>query len=132
MNSILRYSVRKIVSNVICFVLSLELKEGYRHWFFSNAPWMGERRKVIGVEFGEDDLKETLRGVLPSAKADFSFSGTYSPEFASSVKLSFRLDGCSLLSGNYVLLCPSWGRHCERKMWLLIPSSGGEGEVLST
>jgi hypothetical protein len=126
MNSTLRYSVRKIVSETTCFVLSLELKDGRRHWVFPNAGWMDKRQKAIGVEFGETDLWAFLLAQSHSAKADFSVSGKYVSGREGSSRLSFRLDGPALLQGNYVLLSPSWGRHSKRKMWLLIPSSGRE------
>ena len=126
MNSTLRYSVRKIVSETTCFVLSLELSDGRRHWVFPNAEWMYKRKKAIGIEFEENDLWAFLRGQCCSARADFSVSGSYLPRHEDSSKLSFRLDDSPLLEGNYVLLSPSWGRHSERKMWLLIPVSGRE------
>lgn len=126
MNSTLRYSVRKIVSETTCFVLSLELKDGYRHWVFPNAEWMDKRKKAIGIEFEENDLWLFLRGQCCSAKADFFVSGSYVSSHEGPSRLSFRLDALPLLWGNYVLLSPSWGRHSERKMWLLIPSSGRE------
>lgn len=122
----LRYSVRKIVSETTCFVLSLELKDGRRHWVFSNAGWMDKRQKAIGMEFEENDLWAFLRGQSCSAKADFSVSGRYVSGHEGPYKLSFRLDDSPLLRGNYVLLSPSWGRHSKRKMWLLIPASGRE------
>ena len=123
MNSTLRYSVRKIVSETTCFVLSLELRDGRRHLVFANAGWMDERKKAVGVELEEDDLWTFLRGQCRSARADFSVSGRYVPGHQGSAKLSFCLEG-PLLEGNYVLLSPSWGRHSKRRMWLLIPSSG--------
>ncbi len=126
MNLTLRYSVRKIVSQTTCFVLSLELKEGRRHWVFPNAGWMDKRQKAVGIEFEENDLWAFLRGQCRSAKADFSVSGKYVSGREGPSRLSFRLDGPRLLQGNYVLLSPSWGRHSKRKMWLLIPSSGRE------
>lgn len=126
MNSTLRYSVRKIVSETTCFVLSLEFKDGYRHWVFPNAEWMDKREKAIGVEFEENDIWPFLRGQCCSAKADFSVSGRYVLNYQGLSKLALRLDDSPLLWGNYVLLSPSWGRHSERKMWLLIPSSGRE------
>lgn len=126
MNSTLRYSVRKIVSETTCFVLSLELSDGHRHWVFPNAEWMDKREKAIGIEFEENDLWTFLCGQCCSAKADFSVSGRYVPSHEGLSKLSFNLDGSPLLWGNYVLLSPSWGRHSKRKMWLLIPSSGRE------
>ena len=124
MNSTLRYSVRKIVSETTCFVLSLELKDGHRHWVFPNAGWVDKRQKAIGIEFEENDLWVFLCGQSCSAKADFSVSGKYVSEHEGPAKLSFRLDDSPMLQGNYVLLSPSWGRHSERKMWLLIPASG--------
>lgn len=126
MNSTLRYSVRKIVSETTCFVLSLELKDGYRHWVFPNAEWMDKREKAIGVEFEENDIWLFLRGQCCSAKADFFVSGRYVSSHEGAYRLSFRLDGLPLLQGSYVLLSPSWGRHSKRKMWLLIPASGRE------
>jgi len=126
MNSILRYSVRKIVSETTCFVLSLEFTDGRRHWVFPNAGWMDKRQKAIGIEFGETDLWAFLRGQSHSAKADFSVSGRYVSGREGSSKLSFCLDDSLFLQGNYVLLSPSWGRHSKRKMWLLIPTSGRE------
>ena len=124
MNSTLRYSVRKIVSETTCFVLSLELKDGHRHWVFANAEWMNKRKKAIGIEFEEDDIWLFLRGQCCSAKADFFVSGRYVSSYEAPSRLSFHLNALPLLWGNYVLLSPSWGRHSERKMWLLIPSSG--------
>lgn len=126
MNSTLRYSVRKIVSETTCFVLSLELSDGHRHWVFPNAEWMDKREKAIGIEFEKDDLWAFLRRQCRSAKADFSVSGRYLSSHQSSSRLSFNLGGSPLLRGNYVLLSPSWGRHSKKKMWLLIPSSGRE------
>ncbi|MXW23019.1 MAG: hypothetical protein F4X55_05670 [Candidatus Dadabacteria bacterium] len=126
MNLTLRYSVRKIVSETTCFVLSLELSEGRRHWVFPNAGWMDKRQKAIGIEFEENDLWVFLRGQCCSAKADFSVSGRYVSRHEGSAKLSFYLDDSPLLEGNYVLLSPSWGRRSRRKMWLLIPASGRE------
>ncbi|MDE0159894.1 MAG: hypothetical protein OXI02_06510 [Candidatus Dadabacteria bacterium] len=126
MNSTLRYSVRKIVSETTCFVLSLELKDGHRHWVFPNAEWMDKREKAIGIEFGENDLWAFLCGQCRSAKADFSVSGRYVSNYQGSSKLSFYLDDSPLLRGDYILLSPSWGRHSKRKMWVLIPSSGRE------
>ncbi|MCY3825814.1 MAG: hypothetical protein OXG10_00300 [Candidatus Dadabacteria bacterium] len=126
MNSTLRYSARKIVSGTTCFVLSLELKDGRRHWVFPNAGWMDKRQKAMGIEFEENDLWAFLFRQSCSAKADFSVSGRYVLRRESSCRLSFRLDGPKLLQGSYVLLSPSWGRHSKRKMWLLIPSSGRE------
>ena len=126
MNSTLRYSVRKIVSETTCFVLSLELKDGYRHWVFPNAEWMDKREKAIGIEFEENDIWPFLRGQCCSAKADFFVSGRYVSSHEGAYRLSFRLDGLPLLQGSYVLLSPSWGRHSKRKMWLLIPASGRE------
>ena len=124
MNSTLRYSVRKIVSETTCFVLSLELTGGYRHWVFPNAGWIDKRQKALGIEFEENDLWVFLRGQSCSAKADFSVSGRYVSGYEGSAKLSFRLDDSPMLRGNYVLLSPSWGRHSKRKMWLLIPALG--------
>ena len=126
MNLTLRYSVRKIVSETTCFILSLELKDGRRHWVFPNAGWMNKRQKAIGIEFEENDLWAFLRGQCRSAKADFSVSGRYVSRHESSAKLSFYLDDSPLLKGSYVLLSPSWGRRSRRKMWLLIPASGRE------
>ncbi len=126
MNSTLRYSVRKIVSETTCFVLSLELTDGHRHWVFPNAGWMDRRRRAIGIEFEENDLWTFLHGQSRSAKADFSVSGRYVSGREGPFKLSFRLDGSPLLHGNYVLLSPSWGRRSKRMMWLLIPASGRE------
>lgn len=126
MNSTLRYSVRKIVSETTCFVLSLELKDGHRHWVFPNAQWMDKREKAVGIEFGENDLWLFLCGQSSAAKADFSVSGRYISNYQGPSKLSFCLDDSPLLRGNYVLLSPSWGRHSKRKMWVLIPSSGRE------
>jgi len=126
MNSTLRYSVRKIVSETTCFVLSLELKEGHRHWVFPNAGWTDKRQKAIGIEFEESDLWAFLRGQSRSAKADFSVSGRCVLSHQGLSKLSFCLDDSPLLKGNYVLLSPSWGRRSRRKMWLLIPASGRE------
>ncbi len=126
MNSTLRYSVRKIVSETTCFVLSLELTGGYRHWVFPNAGWIDKRQKALGIEFEENDLWVFLRGQSCSAKADFSVSGRYVSGYEGSAKLSFRLDDSPMLRGNYVLLSPSWGRHSKRKMWLLIPALGKE------
>lgn len=127
MNSTLGYSVRKIVSETTCFVLSLEFAGGRRHWVFSNAGWMDQRRrKAIGIEFEENDFWTFLLGQSHSAKADFCVSGRYVSKREGPYKLSFRLDGSPLLWGNYVLLSPNWGRYSKRKMWLLIPSSGKE------
>ena len=126
MNSTLRYSVRKTVSETTCFVLSLELTDGRRHWVFPNAGGMDKRQKAIGIEFEENDLWIFLREQSHLAKADFSVSGRYVLGREGTSKLSFCLDGSLLLQGNYVLLSPSWGRHSKRKMWLLIPSSGRE------
>ena len=126
MNLTLRYSVRKIVSETTCFILSLELSEGRRHWVFPNAGWMDKRQKAIGIEFEENDLWAFLRGQCYSAKADFSVSGRYVSRHEGPAKLSFYLDDSPLLEGNYVLLSPSWGRRSRRKMWLLIPASGRE------
>ncbi len=124
MNSTLRYSVRKIVSKTTCFVLSLELTDGYRHWVFPNARWMDKRKKAIGIEFEEDDLWPFLCGQSSAAKADFFVSGRYVSSHQGPSRLSFRLDASPILWDNYVLLSPSWGRHSKRKMWLLIPASG--------
>ena len=126
MNSTLRYSVRKIVSETTCFVLSLELKDGYRHWVFPNAQWMDKREKAIGIEFEKNDLLAFLCEQCCSAKADFSVSGRCISNYQSPSKISFDLNDSPLLWGNYVLLSPSWGRHSKRKMWVLIPSSGRE------
>ena len=126
MNSTLRYSVRKIVSETTCFVLSLELKDGHRHWVFPNARWMDKREKAIGIEFEENDLWPFLCGQSSVAKADFFVSGRYVSSHEGSFRLSFNLDDSPLLWGNYVLLSPSWGRHSKRNMWVLIPSSGRE------
>ena len=126
MNSTLRYSVRKIVSETTCFVLSLELTDGRRQWVFPNAEWMDKRQRAIGIEFEENDLWIFLREQSYSAKADYAVSGRYVLRREGPSRLSFRLDDSrSYSKGNYVLLSPSWGRrHSKRKMWLLIPSSG--------
>ncbi len=126
MNSTPRFSVRKIVSETTCFVLSLELTDGYSHWVFQNAGWMDKRKKAVGIEFGENDLWPFLCGQSSATKADFFVSGRYVPSHESSFRLFFYLDALPLLRGSYVLLSPSWGRHSKRKMWLLIPSSGRE------
>ena len=124
MNSTRRYSVRKIVSETTCFVLSLELADGHRHWVFPNAGWMDKRQKAVGIELEENDLWAFLCGQSCSAKTDFSVSGRYVSGYEGPAKLSFRLDDSPLLKGDYVLLSPSWGRHLRRKMWLLIPALG--------
>ncbi len=123
MNSTRRYSVKKIVSKTTCFVLSLELTNGYRHWVFSNAEWFDKRQKAIGIEFEKDDLWVLLCEQCCSAKNDFSVSGRYVLEHEGFHKLSFHLDCSPMLLGSYVLLSPGWGRHSSRKMWLLIPAS---------
>ena len=124
MNSTLRYSVRKIVSETTCFVLSIELTDGCRHWVFPNAGWMSKRQKAIGIEFEENDLWAFLRVRSSRAKADFFVSGSCVLVYQRPSKLSFRLDNSPLLKGSYVMLSPGWGRHSEKKMWVLIPSSG--------
>ncbi len=124
MNSTPRYSVRKIVSETICFVLSLETRDGLRHWVFANAHRMEKRKAAAGIEFGEDEIRRARRSIPVVSASDFCVSGIYALFYETGSKLRFTLPESPLLSGNYVLFCPSWGRRSARKMWLLIPTRG--------
>ncbi len=124
MNSTRRYSVRKIISKTTCFVLSLDTKNGSRHWVFANAQWLEKRQTAVGIEFGESEICCARRLISTVPTADFYASGIYTLFYQVENKLRFTLPKAPFLRGSYVLLCPSWGRRSTRKMWLLIPTQG--------
>lgn len=79
----------------------------------------GERRLAVednGGQIKPGDIVEDGYGV---GRAEVWDSGTYEIKKKTRSKIEFEAKGKRLF-GRFILLLPSWGRWCRKRVWVLI------------
>lgn len=111
MNSILNYSIKRIIAGNTSYILRLQLIDEVKILYLYNAGSL--ENNLVAVERRENMFLESKGDII----CDLTLHGKYGLTYNKGSKISFVIEG-TILNGSYMLILPSWGKDKINRMWL--------------